>query len=129
MKMAGILLSVFIFASVMTMVNSLDIFSYQMDDYGYNVNNTIVNESTKDIIYLDQTNMDDPNQYNPDVGAWSIITNIMSMIKNALVITIYVYPTLITYGVPSAIAGMIQGILSLVEMLFLITVLRRFRVS
>lgn len=131
-KAWGILLAIFIFSSLTVTVNDLGVFDQKGYIVGSSTNSSAIDDSTdaiKEITTDDINSEGDLRDEVPDYGGITIFFKLVSLIIQALGMLILIAPTLIDYGVPTSIAVMIQGVISLTEAAFIVSVWRKYKVG
>jgi len=125
----AIILALFCFSLMSATVEELNIFDQSIHDVGI---------STADISEMNSSlggmaTVDTPVDAVPQ--AFDIFATIGILVKGVKIVfvafgkTILIYPTLVGYGVHTAIAGMVQGLTTLVEVFMMIEFMTARRLS
>jgi len=127
-KSYAIVLALFCFSLMSSTVTELDIFDQHLHEVGINqadideINSTMATMAEVDTLEEEQSSFD----------IFSALKGLAIGIKIMLFAfgkTIVIYGTLVGYGVHSAIAGMIQGMVTLVESIALVEFMTARRAS
>lgn len=129
MKLWGFILAIFIFSLLTSAINDagLMIPVGEVDDFnGTNIKagtTTITEVLTDDSIQSEKSLLENL----PGYEAVYIILKMFAVLLSALGMTIYILPTLLSYGVPAVLANMFQMVVTFMEGIFLFQIWRRFK--
>lgn len=125
----AIILVVFCFSLMSSVVDELDIFDQSVHDVGVSTADiSEMNASLGGMVTTDTTVDATPQSF--DIFAtFSMLAKGVKIIFMAFGKTVLIYPTLVGYGVHTAIAGMVQGLTTLIEVVMLIEFMTARRLS
>ena len=127
-KSYAIVLALFCFSLMSSTVTELDIFDQHLHEVGINqadideINSTMATMAEVDTLEEEQSSFD-------IFSAFKGLAIGIKIMLFAFGKTIVIYGTLVGYGVHSAIAGMIQGLVTLVESIALVEFMTARRAS
>ena len=130
MKLWGFILAIFIFSLLTSALNDAGLMVVsEVDDFSSaNITAgtaTITEVLTDDSIQSEKTLLENL----PGYEAVYIIIKMFKVLISALGMTVYILPTLLSYGMPAALASMFQLIVTFMEGIFLFQVWRRFKIE
>lgn len=130
MKMWGFILAIFIFSLLTTTINEAGLLTvHEVNDF--NVDNiTSSSDNVKEILNVDSMDSEEKwYQSLPGADLLIIVAKMFDILFKALGITVYVMPTLLSYGMPAGLALLFQSVITFMESIFLFQVWRRFKIE
>ena len=130
MKLWGFILGIFIFSLLTSAINDAGLLTVgEVDDF--NSDNITSSTSTIKEIVTDDSIQSEDNYFAQLLGidAIFIVVKMFKVLISALGMTVYILPTLLSYGVPAGLASMFQLIVTFMECIFLFQVWRRFKIE
>jgi len=128
MKMWGFILAIFIFSLLTTTINDAGLLIAVPEVNDFNATNI-----STDAAAIEEVLATDPEglveQTSNLIKVVSIVADMFNILIKAIGMTIYLLPTLLSYGVPDGLALMFQTIVSFMEGIFLFQVWRRFKLE
>lgn len=130
MKVWGIILAIFIFSLLSSTMNEMGILTvHEVDDF----NKTAMNNQSatiKEVVTDDsESSIFQKAQSGFGLDLVFIAIKMFAVLFEALKMTALIYFPLVKYGVPEALATMIQTIVTFMEMIFIFQVWRRFKME
>ena len=130
MKLWGFILAIFIFSLLTSAINDAGLLIVgEVDDF--DSDNITSSTSTITEILTDDSIQSEESFFEslPGADALFIVVKMFKVLVTALGMTVYILPTLLSYGVPAALASMFQLIVTFMEGIFLFQVWRRFKIE
>ena len=130
MKLWGFILGIFIFSLLTTAINDAGLMTVEeVDDF--NSDNISAGTATITETLTDDSMVSEKSflESIPGIDGLFIGAKMFNVLITALGMTIYILPTLLSYGVPAALASMFQLIVTFMEGIFLFQVWRRFKIE
>ena len=130
MKLWGFILAIFIFSLITSAINDAGLMTVgEVDDF--NSDNITAGTSTITEVLTDDSMQSEESFFSslPGIDALFIAVKMFKVLVSALGMTIYILPTLLSYGMPAALASMFQLIVTFMEGIFLFQVWRRFKIE
>jgi len=128
MKMWGFILAIFIFSLLTTTINDAGLLIAVPEVNDFNATNI-----STDAAAIEEVLATDPEglveQTSNLIKVVSIVADMFNILIKAISMTVYLMPTLLSYGVPDGLALMFQTIVSFMEGIFLFQVWRRFKIE
>ena len=130
MKVWGFILAIFIFSLLSSTMNEMGILTvHEVDDFDADA---MTNQSAeiKQVITVDsESSMLEKAREGFGLDLIFIAIKMFSVLFEALKMTALIYFRLVKYGVPAALAMMIQTTVTFMEMIFIFQVWRRFKME
>ena len=130
MKMWGFVLAIFIYSLLSVAINDAGLMTVgEVNDF--NSDNITAGTATIKEIVTDDSMQSEESFFSslPGIDALFIVVKMFKVLVSALGMTVYILPTLLSYGVPAALASMFQLIVTFMEGIFLFQVWRRFKIE
>jgi len=128
MKMWGFILAIFIFSLLTTTINDAGLLIAVPEVNDFNATNI-----STDAAAIEEVIANDPEglveQTSNLIKVVSIVADMFNILIKAISMTVYLMPTLLSYGMPAGLALMFQTIVSFMEGIFLFQVWRRFKIE
>jgi len=126
MKVWSYILAIFIFSLLTSTINEAGLLIPVHEVNDFNAENM-----SSDAAVISEVLADDPEGLletgSSTIKALSIVASMFSIVIKALGMTVYLMPTLISYGMLAELALMFQTIVSFLEGIFLFQIWRRFK--
>lgn len=128
MKVWGFILAIFIFSLLTSTINEAGLVNPVPEVNDFNSTNI-----STDAAAIEEVIANDPEglveSTSNIIKVVSIVADMFNILIKAIGMTVYLMPTLLSYGVPDGLALMFQTIVSFMEGIFLFQVWRRFRIE
>lgn len=128
MKMWGFILAIFIFSLLTSTINEAGLIQPVPEVADFNADNISTDAAAiEEVIATDPEGLVEST--SNIIKVVSIVADMFNILIKAISMTVYLMPTLLSYGVPDGLALMFQTIVSFMEGIFLFQVWRRFRIE
>ena len=130
MKIWGFILAIFIFSLLSSTMNEMGIMTvHEVDDFDADAM-TNQSASIKEVVTDDsESSILEKAREGFGLDLIFIAIKMFDVLFKALAMTLWVKAPLINFGVPIALANMIQAIVTFMEMIFIFQVWRRFKME
>ena len=131
MKMWGFILAIFIFSLLTSTFNDEGLINPGPDVAAFDTDAVSSDSSEIREVFSHDSAASEKSWYQdfPGMDLLLVVSRMFEILFNALAMTAYIKPTLISYGVPESLALLLQAIISLMEGVFLFQVWRRFKIE
>jgi len=126
--MWGFILAIFIFSLLTSTINDSGLLNPVQEVNDFNAGNISTDaETIEEVLATDPEGL--VEQTSNILKVVSIVADMFNILIKAIGMTVYLMPTLLSYGMPDGLAMMFQTIVSFMEGIFLFQVWRRFKIE
>lgn len=129
--MWGFILAIFIFSLLTTTINDAGLLNPVPEVHDFNTDNISSDSSEIREVFSHDSASAEKSWYQdfPGLDLLIVVTRMFDILFKAMGMTVYIHPTLISYGVPAGLAVLFQTVTSFMEGIFIFQVWRRFKLE